>query len=448
MEAQANGVNNIKFEVDKQVQMNEVNGTKFGYEVDKQVFNSKALAIFKKKVFSGVYYKYNMSSDEKLLKCKVPLKNQKHFPNKNGGFKTDIIIKGYELKDTRIKKTYLLPSEISVNGKMVHISKQMPIKVKGSYEIYHNKKVYHYVPPKFVASVNYPEDNTLSMKDFIDKWFDIEHTNPNDALVARFALLSSHIGGFTRIVGDKGFGKDGWANTLINVSGMGNNISKVSSDAKFFQLIEDKYTVFNEISGFGGERKENIQNFMLGTGDVNTPEYNHSTTGNEKTGTKTSIVDYAWSVIHNPPEYYMNNGQLTFEQMFQPAIFDRLLVLKVEGRVLAKNSFQQPNLDFEKIVEDNLPFYKLFVGKLIWIRNNVWKIPLKYSIDKYDIKTNLGDGEASSRWWNTLTRIAQLVQEYANCFDNKEEKFYEVMDMVYDSHKRGIKEIEDLGIMG
>lgn len=411
---------------------------------DKQTHNTKSITLFKNKVFSNIFRAYDISSDEKLLKCKVPSFSRGYFKETANDDKVEgVYLKGYELKDSHSKKTYLLPSKIKQkDGSYKPLMEMMPLKIKDSWEVYHGKKVYHWVAPENIRSVNFPESTDMSLRDFIDSWFNIEHSNPDDAFVFKIVALASHMGGFSRIIGDKGFGKDGWVNTLIGITGVGNNISKVKSDAKWIRLIDDKYTVFNEISGFGGERLEIAENFFLGTGDVNTPEYNHSTTGNESTGNKRDITGYSYFIMHNPPSYYMEKGKITFEQMFQPAVFDRFIPIKVTGRVSSKNSFQDPTIDFERVVGDNMDYYKNFIGRLIWVRNKGSLIKLKYSLDKYDLSYD-GREETSSRWMNTWIRYGQLVQEYSD----SEDEFYKLMDKIYSCHLDAKKEIKELGLM-
>jgi hypothetical protein len=418
--------------------------------IDKQCFNSKAIAIFKEEKFSNIFHAYDLSSEEKLLKCKVPPFARPYFDNAE-----EIYLKGYELKDPKSKMTYLLPSGFkNEQGNYVHISTLFPIKIKRSYEVYHGKKVYHWVGSENLTSVAYPQSEDPFLKQDIDTWFDIEHSNPNDMKVCKFMLLASHAGGFSRGIGDKGFGKDGLGNTLIGVTGIGNNISKVKSDAKWIKLIDDKYTLFNEISGFGGERLEIAENFFLGTGDENTPVYNHSTTGTDQTGNSRDITRYSYSIIHNPPSYYMEKGKITFEQMFQPAVFDRFFPLKLEGGVLGKNSFQDPSIDFKEVAHKSMDFYKQFIGDVVWIRNELWKQALLFSIDKYIIGYE-GRSETSSRWMNTFIHIAQVVQEYVKYDEHKnlvpmdvrERLFYENLDLVYNSHQRAVAEIKELSLI-
>jgi len=420
---------------------------------DKQLHNTKSISLFREEKFKGIFHAYDLEGDEKLLKCKMPKWSRPYFEETKLDETVEAVyLKGYEMKDPSTKKTYLLPSSVKgIDGKYKPITSLFPIKIKNSVEVYHGKKVYHWVGADNIKSVAFPEDNSLDMDLLIDSWFDIGHSNPDDTFACKVALLASHFGGFSRIIGDKGFGKDGFANTLIGITGIGNNISKVSSDAKWIKLIDDKYTIFNEISGFGGERKEIFQNFVLGTGDENTPEYNHSTTGSEKTGNKRNIEKYSYSIIHNPPSYYMEKGQIPFEQMFQPAVFDRFIPIRCSGRVDSKNSFQDPTIDFYSVVSNGMDYYKKFIGKVVWLRNHGSVLPLRYSLDKYDLSYT-GRDETSSRWMNTWIHFAQIVQMYADdkarkTGENAEELFYINMDKIYKCHVNAKNEIEELGLM-
>ena len=392
--------------------------------MDKYLFHSEAINLFRDKIYRDIYTKWDISGDEKRIK----------------DVSDGAVYDGFEMKDRNTKKTLFLRSTFMKNGDKGHITQIMPIKVIDTKKIVYGKKIYHLITQW--KSVKFDASDYMPFRTFFDSWFPLEHTNEEDKLVAKFAVLASATArGFSRIVTGAGFGKDGMADNLINVVGKGRNVGS-ASPAKLFQLISDDFTVFNELAGFSGEKKDIMQKFFLETGDVSKNVYEHGTTGSDKTASQGDISNYGWCIFHNLPEYYVEKGQSTFEQMFTPAVFDRIFPLLLDGRVASDNSFINVNKDFKKMVDENITDYAEWIGCFYRIKRDINSVVLRYDLSRYDLSMK-GRKEASSRFYNTFYRIAKLVQEYSKSDD----EFYKIMDLIFDRHKKYIKKVQDMGLI-
>ena len=385
--------------------------------MNRYLFHSKAVDIFRKKVYSNILTIYDVKSDEKQISVFVD------------GEKTNI--QGFEFRDQETRKTFFVQSQ--------HMN-ELPFKVLETETQVYARKVYHLVkrikPGKPIVS------DEMSVKEWIDSWFDLEHTSKEDLMVAKFLVASSATSRtFTRICTGAGFGKDGIVNNLIGITGKGKNVN-TASPAKLFQLIGEGFTAFNEIAGFGGERKETMQNFFLVTGDSGATVYEHGTTGSDKTKSNADISEYGWTILHNLPEYYMNKGQLTFEQMFSHAVFDRVFPVLLEGGVKPKNDFMKVNIDFDRLVDDSLGEYKRWIGRYFHLKSILYKTKCRFVLKEYDLSVP-GRKESGSRFWNNFNNIAVLVSLYAET----QEEFDHWMDIIYDRHKKYITKVEELGLL-
>jgi len=381
------------------------------------LFHSDAVRLFRDKVYNNIYTIWDIRGDEKEIKEVTDSESITH--------------RGFEIKDQQTKRTLFLPSK--------HVD-SMPIKIHDTTPVSYGRKVYHVV--KKCNSVKIYANGDMSMREFVDSWFDLEHTSPEDLLLCKLLVVTAATNrSYFRICTGAGFGKDGVVNNLIEITGKGKNIS-TASPAKLFQLIDDGFTMFNELSGFGGEKLSTFQQFFLTTGEMGTNVYQHGTTGSDKTRSSADISDYGWIMAHNDPEYYISKGKPVFEQMFTSAVFNRVFPVYLRGTVADKHDFMSADKNFSKLVEEGMQDYKAWIGKFNWLKENMKKTKCKYQVKDYDFSvpgTDLG----AARFWNNMNKLAITVSEYAK----DEEEFHKIMDAVYERHKDYIKRITDLGFM-
>lgn len=381
-------------------------------------FHSGTVQKFREKLFNNVFTKYDINSDEKRITETIS-DTEKHTYD------------GFEVKDSKTRKTYFVPS---------NWIEQMPIKIKNARKLVYSKKIYYL--SEDVVSVKFPARDEMSFKQWFDVWFPLNHTNPSSVRIAKFCILASALDrGYSRLVSEKSFGKDGIVDNLIQLVGKGRNISNATA-AKLFQLISEDFTAFNELAGFGGEKKAIFQQFFLEAGDANKTIYEHGSTGSDKTGNKADISKYGFVIMHNLPEYYFEKGMETFEQMFTHAVFDRFFPVLLEGQVESKHQFIGKNFDFESISEEATPFLKQWISKFYFMKETFTNMSNKYDISKYNLELD-GRNEAASRWYNTFYRIAVLVSEYSD----SESEFYEIMDSIYDANRKYVNKVMEMGLI-
>ncbi len=383
--------------------------------VNKLLMHSDSLTYLNDMVYKKVFHNNQLRGDEKVIA-------------EGHDDETKTYYKGFELKDFTTKKVYFVKSDDV---------KDMPFVIDESNEVWYRGKVYHLVI-KF-KSVKITELNKMDMKDFVDILFPLNHTHSDDLLVAKLMILTNTISkSFFRISSINAFGKDGIANSIIQATGKGNNVSKATT-AKLATLIDDWFTVFNEISGFQGEAKEQLQDFLLNTGDPKNNTYQHKSVGSDKTFPKYDTSQYGYTIIHNLPNHYFDKGQEYFDTMFTEPVFFRFMPVLLQGQVQDRD-FVNAQFNSVELVSINMDFYKNWVGKWIYLRNHWNEIVMPYDVDKYDLSYKKDNGE---RWFTSFLQLAKLVYLYTG--DNKD-RFYEILDLVYQRNREYLKEVEKYGL--
>jgi len=385
-----------------------------------EMFQKDVAHYFHETTYTGIYRPYQISSDEKVIKEVVVNED---------GKKTDYIHQGFELFDKNSKLTYFVPSAYL---------EAMPFKINKTKQIVYARKVYHLVTD--ITSILMPSEDTMSTKEFVDAWFPLKHTSEKDKLIAKLLVLTNATQqSWCRIITKQAFGKDGIANNLMEICNFGRKVSKVSP-AKLFQLIEDKYTIFNEIAGFTGDKLHTMEDFFYQTADGN-DVYEHHTTGSHITRTKIDISRYGYTIFHNIPEYYIKKGKLTFEEMFSDAIFYRIFPVELEGQIETNHQFINFNKDIKKLVNQYRNEYIKWIKKFFWLRENLRFITVPYDLSKYTFEAS--PEEKTPRWLDVFTKIAKTVYSYA---ESKEE-FYEILDLIYDRHKKYLNKVKSLNLI-
>ncbi|MGM0641490.1 MAG: hypothetical protein ACQESN_08730 [Thermotogota bacterium] len=336
---------------------------------------------------------------------------------------------GFELKDFKSKKVYFVPSEI------IH---QMPFKITQSKKIIFRGKVYHLVIG--TDSKKMEADDTLDTKTLVDYIFPAKHTSSDDLLLCKLiCILTATTKSFFRISTRQGFGKDAVANNIISLVGHGTNVGDASA-AKLATLIDEWFTYFNEVSGYAGAERDELQKFFLRNGDPKNNTYQHKTTGSEVTYPVYDTSNYGFTVFYNLPSYYMNKGIPFFDTMFLDSVLYRIFPVLLKGQVNDPN-FVNAQYDARQIIIDNIEDYKKVVGKLIYLRDNLADEVVKFDLSKYNFKVS--NNEEIGRWNTQFINFAKIVQLYT---DFKEKEFYKIMDLMYSRHKDYIKELEKYNI--
>ena len=384
--------------------------------MEKLATHSDSIRVFNDMVYKKVYHAFQVRSDEKIIKETIEELNK------------EVFYKGYELKDNKNKMLYFVKTE--------DITK-MPFTITETKELWYRSKVYHLITA--LNSVKMVESEDMSSKEFVNITFPAEHTNPDDLLIAKLMLVTGSVSkSFFRISTQNGFGKDAIANTIIGLTGMGASISK-ASPARLAMLIDEGFTFFNEVSGYKGEDKEIIQDFLLNTGDTKNNTYQHKTTGSEKTSIKYDTSHYGYCIMHNLPKHYLNKGIDCFEQMFTDPVFYRFPPFLLQGQV---DDFKFVNAKFNpnEVVKGSMLDYKAYVGRFLWLRNHWSEVVCPYDITKYDWKYKT---DAGGRWLSNMLSLAKMVYLYSD----SEEEFYRLFDIINKRNRDYLAEIDKFGLM-
>jgi len=393
--------------------------------MNKKIYNKDATGQLFKMLFANTVKATDIKSDEKRIAKTIKDDKGKVIERQN--------FDGFEIKKDGDNSTYFLPSENQHD---------LPLNIKDKEKLVYRGKVFYII--KDYKRAVFPESDNIDDKEFFDDWMDLDHQCPEDFRVAKWCVLTTWVTKATaRVATKKAFGKDGIVESIIKPTGLGRNVNKVSM-AKMYQLIGEDFTCFNELSGYTGEKAENMESFFFQTGDGTKSDYEHETIGSHATGSKISVVDYGYVIFHNLPEYYMEKGKMCFEQMFTEAVIDRIFPVLCDGQVKKNNKldFQANWIDF---VKENIQDYKNFIGKLYYLKNHFDEFTLTYDLSRYDL--NYSVGEESVRYDNTFKRIATLVERYAKCHSNSDEIFYKEMDNIYKCHKAYMTKAKSLGLI-
>ena len=379
---------------------------------DKRIMHSDTLKVIKREMYGRVFNRFDRRGEELSFS----------FENEE--------FEGFCVLEQETGRTYFIDS--ADNDKF-------PLRVTSTRKIKMGRKILHYIDD--FISFKGLACNKVSTKELIDNYFPLKSTHPDDLLIGKlFTFLATVTKSHTRILTKQGGGKDGMFNTIQGLTGYGFNVTE-ASDAKLAQSIERKFGLFNEIAGYSGAAITMLQRFFLATAATNVTEYEHTTTGSDKTRTNYDISYYGFNIAHNITEYYLTKGKPCFEQMFSPAVFYRIFPIELEGQI-DDIKFSSQKFNAQEVFENNKVEIVAWIGKWTWLRENFDSIPLRYDISKYNLIAD--EGEKTSRWLDTFLKYATLVQEYTG---TDEKRFWEIMDLTYKRHKDYIDKIKGMGLI-
>ena len=404
--------------------------------------HKEVLKRFRTTHFVGTIKPFNLKGDQKSFRIKGE--------NDEKGNPVYVTYNGWEFKSDEQGdiKTYFIEQ---------NLIKEMPFRISETEQVTYRGKVYEIV--KKIAPVRIPAKKVLPINVLFESWAKIKHTNPDDQEVLKLGIMSSMLfQSWTRMWSKAGTGKDSMVNAVSSLTNFGRKVSVVS-EAKLFQLATENYTAFNEMAGLNKDEATRMGKFFILTSDGN-DEYEHSSTGSDKTGSKADISHYGYNIFHNIPSYYINKGKMTFEDMVSPAVVNRILPLEIHGAIADDNEFVGLfGVDYNKLYEESLQFWRDWASTFAWIQENVNDFMLDFSLEKYDLSDENID-EMSSRWMDTFTKMAVLAQMIAQSrypeeieksgrerCEAQRNEFYRIMDNVYRCHKTAVNTMIDNGLV-
>jgi len=373
-------------------------------------------------LFTGVYHKHEIRSEEIQI-----------------GDKFDPY-KGFVVKDNN-KRSILIPSKEV---------KKMPLKVieDDLLEIVDGKRIFHVAT--FCKSMQIPSSEKMSVRQYFDDWFPLEHTDPKDLLLNKIMVQTARSSqSYNRYMTKQGFGKDGIVNVPLLLCGRGRKFDK-GNFVKLASGIEEGYTYFNEISGMLN-MKDIFQSFFESTG-AGDDYYEHETTGSTITKSKYKISDYGYNHGYNYTSYYLNSGKPAYEQIFGPAVIYRLIPFKLEGQVIDTN-FMTQNIDVQGLKDEAFDYFVSWIGRSVWIDENFKKLVLPNACAEYLDKFSFAveEGEKTSRWKKGFYDLSKMTYLYCKDGDGtKTEQFEEwasLMELFYKRHRAYIEDVKNYGLM-
>lgn len=401
--------------------------------LDKLLFFDKAISEFYNQIFANVYMDYQLTSDEQVIKEMTP-----------NGY---VVYEGFTLKDRRDNKTYFIPSNYKDTDGIEHRVK-FPIKITKSKKVIWKNKIFYvadYVTTKF------PESDKLPFHEFVDNWFNIIHHNEDDKFIAKIAVLTTMLtNSFCAISTPPSFGKDGIVSNIYNLTMFGRNMSG-GSEAKVSQMLEDKHTTFNEVVGVNQSIRDVLYPFFKNVA-AGQKFYEHKTIGSGATKNRYEIGDYGFVVFFNEPEQALKDGNITWEEQYDYAVFDRIFPLGLTGTVSKDNQYSDVfGINWVEYVKKHKQEYIDFVSRFYYDLSTINTQKLSYPLTRYNIDyRDRKKGEDSIRWQNTFNNIGRIVSRYVESKyseDDREQEFYKIMDMIYDRNRSYISKVKELGLL-
>lgn len=359
-----------------------------------------------------------MINDEKTGQEKEQMKKTKH--------------QGYTLKGND-RKTYFF-TVIDSDGTRTDPRDEFPIKILETRQIIFRNKVFHLVIDYMSGKL--PPEKTMKMFEWFDRVNPIKHSSEDDKIIARANTLAAMFyKTSSRLETQAGFGKDSDTTQIGNLTNFGRKVEK-ATPAKLAQLASEEYTAFNEISGFGGDDRDIFNTFFKTVGDDN-PIYEHKSTGSDKTTSRVDIRHYGLNIFHNRLEWYLKRGMKVFENMFDPAVFNRYMPYSLNGVIEKDNQYKEmKGRNLVELFNEAEPFLKSFAKMFYWLKEQSKEWTLSYNIDRYDLEYP-NCTETLTRWQNSFDYMAIVLEQYVTSkYPNDSEKeFYRLMDIAYDRHK-------------
>ena len=422
-------------------------------EYHDDLFHIAAIGSMNDYLFDGVINEYQKGADEINIVVELEDDFQAEQNYKEGqDHKYDKTnkrrkkIRGFTLKDADIGITYLIKSSdcYEYDGAKKKVSK-FPLKIRKTRPAIYDKKVYHLIEE--LQSVRFPESDEMPLHQFFDNWFPILHTSPEDKMVAKFVVLTNMLtNSFCSFSTPPGFGKDGMAEAILLLTNFGRSVSG-GSDAKIAQLLDNRYTVFNEVVGIKKDVATDLNRFFKGVA-AGQKYYEHTTTGSSQTKSRYKIGDYGFTVFFNQHEELINSGKLTWEEQYEPAVFDRVLPFLLHGNVAQNHQYMGVNKVWQEYIKENIDYYKKFVGRFYFELKDIKNYALRFDIAKYDLKYG---NKAALRWVNNFNKISTLVNKYVDSKytdeATREKEFYHIIDLVYDRNRQYVDKVKELQLL-
>jgi len=324
----------------------------------------------------------------------------------------------YFYKLNKEKDNYLLPKRFYNELPMIPV-KWEDVKLKPS-----DSNVWRFITE--FDSFFIPEQNTMSLPEFVKQFNPVKHTNPPSATILKCIAIARGLK--IAVCADYHCGKN--AHYAIKAA-IQNNVAtgmKNMSEAMFYKLclFNDDINI-DEITTWTPAKIQAIEDKLSGYGDQSTKDYKHALDSNSKNEVIKHIHNKSFVITFNPydekkhPKYFGDN-------MGHPGkIEDRYPFLYFMGEVTdaAKSPVKGTE---EQIVKENLEFFQTQASEFMYWHNNYHKHMHGYDRSKLCFQ-DVRKRENISPLIDVLDAmsISQAVFDYWVDFINESNKKYWLM---------------------
>lgn len=373
--------------------------------VDKNAFHNDTLQLFNETLFDGLLTIDSVDANKKAIK----INDTKYygFFIKKGN--TQYFIEDFTDNDESVLDTF-------------------PIFVKKKTETDYNKTCFFFIDD--FDSVKIPDTKQLTFKQLVDTIAPFNHTNNMHWLLYKIIMITSRISRVnTRIIANKGFGKDSVINNVDDLIGKIANIYGATF-AKLEFHLKKRLLVFNEMGNIKKEDKENLQQFLLAIGAFFNKYAKRSRAG-DGTLEDYDLSKQSLSVIYNPPMYYVEKGHEWFDTIFTSAVQDRFIPFYFNGKL-----DEQFGLSFniQETLKTNSNLLKDCISTLEYYQLN------PVTTNPYELLDDIEFDEYNRRHERSFLTICNYIAEYA---EGDEELYYNMINELYVSYKKFDEVLKD-----
>lgn len=330
-------------------------------------------------------------------------------------------IDGYVAKkthsDSKIPTLYFIPSDII---KELPIIPSEPVKVKSKGKIFYLVGLHetHRIEPEHIwdwtTLIDYSGIPYHSNK--------MHHTlYKNKCLYGRTAEQFYH-----RTVTESAFGKDKYKESLRHLFGSMKMISDPSVANIFYAASHNKDITICELPDDGDKKEFNrLANQLMRIGD-GTNKVDNRARATEGTSDYADTSELSVSFIHNVPEYYLDAGMRSFEQIWPYNVVNRYYYNLYDGFLEAKFP---DNMDHEELAKKYTTFYQNFIKSALWYQENWTKLQNRYpnvSLLEYTFP------KKEPRFKDHFISFAKCLSHYAKT----EEIYIRMLKAEYASHQK------------
>jgi hypothetical protein len=224
---------------------------------------------------------------------------------------------------------------------------------------------------KFVSdstSLAIPEVKSMTLKEFINVWNPLEHSNPKSFVLLK--LISLAHGLKLGVCSPMGTGKN--ANLIIKRHIDRKTLPKIKATTKamlYRELFYNNYVNLDEITSWSKTIIGEVEDLIADFGDESPDIQKHATDKNKNLELMKNVLYKSLTFTFNP--YHSRDNPYTFEEKFRNPgkIKDRYPIIFIDGKVL--DSISKPsNAEAEANVAMNKEEYKKLASEYMYWNNN------------------------------------------------------------------------------